>query len=144
MPTNEERREVARNIRDADLTKDASFYEEVKGWDHVRATRFVLVSNLGSAIGIDKAIFSIDDLKIRLADLIEPEPERTCYNMSDLQDCDCFICSECGEAFETARLEYDDDLFYSLNDAVHEDYYDRCDCDLNYCPHCGAKVVQNA
>lgn len=76
MPTNEERREVARNIRNADLTKHASYYEEVKGWDHVRATRFVLVSNLGSAIGIDKAIFSIDDLKIRLADLIEPEPER--------------------------------------------------------------------
>ena len=74
MPTNEERREVARNIRDADLTKYASYYEEVKGWDHVRATRFVLVSNLGSAIGIEKAIFSIDDLKIRLADLIEPEP----------------------------------------------------------------------
>lgn len=74
MPTNKERREVARNIRDADLTKYASYYEEVKGWDHVRATRFVLVSNLGSAIGIEKAIFSIDDLKIRLADLIEPEP----------------------------------------------------------------------
>lgn len=70
--------------------------------------------------------------------------ERTCHNMSDFQDCDCFICSECGEAFETARLEYDDDLFYSLNDAVHEDYYDRCDCDLNYCPHCGAKVIQDA
>lgn len=68
--------------------------------------------------------------------------ERTCHNMSDFQDCDCFICSECGEAFETARLEYDDDLFYSLNDAVHEDYYDRCDCDLNYCPNCGAKVVE--
>lgn len=73
--TNEERREVARNIRNADLTKYASYYEEVKGWDHVRATRFVLVSNLGSAIGIEKAIFSIDDLKIRLADLIEPDQD---------------------------------------------------------------------
>lgn len=115
MPTNEERREVARNIRNADLTKHASYYEEVKGWDHVRATRFVLVSNLGSAIGIDKAIFSIDDLKIRLADLIEPEPERTCQMVDN--GCE-LCCSECDR-----RHEYDDEP--------------------EYCMGCGAKVVEN-
>lgn len=119
MPTNEERREVARNIRNADLTKHASYYEEVKGWDHVRATRFVLVSNLGSAIGIDKAIFSIDDLKIRLADLIEPEPERTCKNESSKPG--IFTCSYCGADF------YDTEI----------------SGDWNYCPNCGAKVVEN-
>ena len=125
MPTNEERREVARNIRDADLTKDASYYEEVKGWDHVRATRFVLVSNLGSAIGIDKAIFSIDDLKIRLADLIEPEPERTCFVPYEYT----------GEPF-----------FHSIH--VHEL---SCGHDVRlyedapiYCPYCGAEVIKES
>ena len=116
MPTNEERREVARNIRNADLTKHASYYEEVKGWDHVRATRFVLVSNLGSAIGTDKAIFSIDDLKIRLADLIEPEPERTC-NRVKLYDTGGVWYEGCSKC----RNQLDD--------------YDV------YCSKCGAKVL---
>lgn len=142
MPTNEERREVARNIRNADLTKHASYYEEVKGWDHVRATRFVLVSNLGSAIGIDKAIFSIDDLKIRLADLIEPEPERTCHNLSEFQDCDCFTCSNCGESYEMRRLKYDIDEYCTLDDAIKALDYDGCYCDVRYCPNCGSKVIE--
>lgn len=124
MPTNEERREVARNIRDADLTKDASFYEEVKGWDHVRATRFVLVSNLGSAILIDKAIFSIDDLKIRLADLIEPEPERTCRiveneRYSDMYDGPIVSCTQCEAPLPK--------IFTGP---------------YNFCPNYGAKVIQ--
>ena len=118
MPTNKERRDVARNIRNADLTKHASYYEEVKGWDYVRATRFVLVSNLGSAIGIDKAIFSIDDLKIRLADLIEPEPERMCENESS--ELGIFTCSYCGADFYNTEISGD----------------------WNYCPNCGAKVVE--
>lgn len=131
MPTNEERREVARNIRNADLTKHASYYEEVKGWDHVRATRFVLVSNLGSAIGIDKAIFSIDDLKIRLADLIEPEQERTCSNVETPAGVDVdpefFRCSKCGceVMLRTGR-------WVALYGGK-----------MNYCPNCGAKVVEN-
>ena len=149
--TDEERREVARNIRNADLTKHASYYEEVKGWDHVRATRFVLVSNLGSAIGIDKAIFSIDDLKIRLADLIEPEPERTChivfgkcfhpqdedrcldkdnefFGFDYWQDCEFYGCrrlkagcSECGAVFKGGYLTKN-----------------------NYCQNCGARVIDDA
>ena len=48
-----------------------------------------------------------------LADLIEPEPERTC-RMAD-NGCE-FCCSECD-----GRCGYDDEP--------------------NYCPHCGAKVV---
>lgn len=117
--TDEERREVARNIRNADLTKHASYYEEVKGWDHVRATRFVLVSNLGSAIGIDKAIFSIDDLKIRLADLIEPEPERTCHAVEDVSvgGYVSWRCSECEQPINKAD---------------------------NYCSSCGVKVTPTA
>lgn len=130
MPTNEERREVARNIRNADLIKHASYYEEVKGWDHVRATRFVLVSNLGSAIGIEKAIFSIEDLKIRLADLIEPEPERTCRNVFGEDKFvthpeSMFKCSECG-------CRVTDCESYAIN----------IEGKWNYCPNCGLKVVE--
>lgn len=131
MPTNEERREVARKLR---------YIGEHGGPEWGTAACCI-----AECIGEDNYPLwgGSSPLFTKLAYLIEPEPERTCENMSDFQDCDCFICSECGEAFETARLEYDDDLFYSLNDAVHEDYYDRCGCDLNYCPNCGAKVVEN-
>lgn len=41
--------------------------------------------------------------------------ERTCHNLSDFQDCDCFICSECG---------------YSLGDPR-----------WFYCPKCGGKIT---
>jgi DNA-directed RNA polymerase subunit RPC12/RpoP len=143
MPTNEERREVARSIRNADLTKHASYYEEVKGWDHVRATRFVLVSNLGSAIGIDKAIFSIDDLKIRLADLIEPEPERTCK----------FVHHECRHPGEKDPCgKYQDCEWACAKDSL---YCSSCDKRVavsfaeqlkvkkySFCPYCGAKVIE--
>lgn len=143
--TDEERREVARNIRNADLTKHASYYEEVKGWDHVRATRFVLVSNLGSAIGIDKAIFSIDDLKIRLAVLIDPEPERTCKNLAFKEKADgtkpvydgiCFICSECDAYVQDSEC-YHSGLYPSYSSEEYQD-----EIKFSYCPNCGAKVVK--
>lgn len=48
----------------------------------------------------------------RLADLIEPAPERTCYPV--LED-GTLVCSECGEDIDGYGW--------------------------NYCPNCGAKVV---
>lgn len=69
--------------------------------------------------------------------------ERTCRNLSEFQDCDCLTCSNCGESHEIKRLEYDDDYYYSLDGAVKECNYDRCDCDVYYCPHCGAKVIND-
>ena len=105
-------------------------------------TSHVKCESCGSISEVVTESLSLSEVEKMAEEAWNTRVERTCHNMSDFQDCDCFICSECGEAFETARLEYDDDLFYSLNDAVHEDYYDRCDCDLNYCPNCGAKVVE--
>lgn len=64
----------------------------------------------------------------RLADLIEPEPEeRTCRDVS--RGGENFKCSECGTVVE---VEHDDSLLYigGLTD------------DFDYCPRCGAKVVE--
>lgn len=67
----------------------------------------------------------------RLADLIEPEPERTCH----IKLCDCtdslgqkmHRCSECG------ALMTDDVCFFE----------GELDIDgFHYCPNCGAKVVK--
>lgn len=64
---------------------------------------------------------------LRLADLIEPEPERTCRDVS--RGGENFKCSECGTVVE---VEHDDSLLYigGLTD------------DFDYCPGCGAKVVE--
>lgn len=56
-----------------------------------------------------------------LADLIEPEPERTCTMEYDTVHGD-FVCSECG-AFVKKRI------FFIKSS-------------LNYCPNCGAKVTK--
>lgn len=54
----------------------------------------------------------------KLAYLIEPEPERTCENESSVSG--IFTCSYCGADF------YDTEI----------------SGDWNYCPNCGARVVE--
>lgn len=107
MTTNDKRREVAERLRvlashrevDKELAEDAlGLYmgECIDGYDPV----------------------SVDDL----ADLIEPEPERTCKKRNHDTDnyyMRCCSCSEC-------------------NAGWFEDIYDK---PFSYCPHCGAKVV---
>ena len=99
MPTNEERREVAARLRvlashkaaDEELTLDAlGLYRgnNIEGFD----THCVM----------------------ELADLIEPEPERTCR--VDRRVPSNPFCSNCGKDWED---------------------------DWCYCPHCGAKVVSD-
>ena len=63
----------------------------------------------------------------RLADLIEPEPERTCR---DVGNNDKFVCSEC-----SASLDYEgrwDEPTYWVDDVAAV---------VEYCPSCGARVV---
>ena len=63
----------------------------------------------------------------RLADLIEPEPERTCR---DVGNNDKFVCSECG-----ARFDYEgwyDDPTYWVDDVAAA---------VKYCPNCRAMVI---
>ena len=102
MPTNDERREVAASLRrlashkaaDEELTLDAiGLYrgENIEGYD---------------TYGV-----------MHLADLIEPEPERTCKFLPYSEKSDDGICSMCG----AYMFEQD-----------------------NYCPNCGARVKENA
>lgn len=82
------------------------------------------------ACGLGRAVHA-SEICDRLADLIEPEPERTCWNKAVRNNkefppeyrTDNFICSACGALF-FADSEY-------INHPI----------DWAYCPDCGAKVV---
>lgn len=100
MPTNEERREVARKLRG----EKCGF----AGW----------VGSVYIALEVDGETAGCDMLDL-LADLIEPEPERTCENESSKPG--IFTCSYCGADFYDAEISGD----------------------WNYCPNCGAKVIEN-
>ena len=109
MPTNEERREVAARLRELDTSR---WYD---GMDEVCA----LEEACGCDVGQD---WQDMELKDRLAELIEPEPERTCaltHRSWDDGTCVWGVeCSECGSRFS----------------------YETGTC-WRYCPCCGAKVV---
>ena len=101
MLTNEKRREIATRLRnlashkaaDEEMTLDAlGLYrgENIEGYD---------------TYGV-----------MQLADLIEPEPERTCGLRSRLTGSYCYECSECGKGMKP---------------------------EWEYCQHCGAKVMRN-
>ena len=62
---------------------------------------------------------------------------KLCYNLSELHDCDCFTCSHCGASFQVEQIEYDDDLFCSIESAIDECEAIYRDCDVFFCPHCG-------
>ena len=124
-PTNEERREAAAWIRNGAHDIDINGY--------IKLAINVVDRGDGATWG---------QLALKLADLIEPEPEQTCHNLSEFQDCDCFTCSNCGESYEMRRLEYDIDEYCTLDDAIKALDYDGCCCDVRYCPNCGAKVVE--
>ena len=112
MPTNEERREVAARLRnlashkasDEELTLDAlGLYrgENIEGYD---------------TYGV-----------MHLADLIEPEPERTCKNITGgdvpfhCSECDCVTLYD--EVRETGIMAE-----MGMLDAP------------NYCPNCGLRI----
>lgn len=78
----------------------------------------------------DGAWYRLEDV-LRLADLIEPAPERTCRNEADalneregFETYD-FVCSECG--YNELKRDADRVLCLRL-------------FDLNYCRMCGARV----
>lgn len=131
MPTIEERREAARKLRETG--KEVG--EGALLWYHI-----------SRALGVDLTIGGEAAANV-LAELIEPEPERTCHFEPDVteikydendneietgepaEDCSAFECSECG---------------YPM---LYDPYIGRFDyCEpykphFKYCPNCGAKVV---
>lgn len=126
--TNEERRSIAAQLRC--IARELRFYQACG--EQIEPARFrrVLVE-AQEATGT----FNLPDTAAvleRYADLIEPEPERTCRAESRYRDDDsspwpCFACSECGE-----KLIYRD---------VVTDYGEESCEMLPYCAGCGAKVV---
>lgn len=115
MVTDDERRAVAARIRE--LRKHA--------WDE--SSVFDLLGCAVEECGLDDT----DQLFARLADLIEPEPERTCHiKISDCTDSlgqKMYRCSECGS------LTTDDACFFEGEPDIDG---------FSYCPNCGAKVVE--
>lgn len=113
MPTNDERREVARKLREIVPERFNSILYGIH------------LSNVG--IGPCAQIVSahsciIRDVACRLADLIEPEPERTCKmvekqwdNGMSVWDCQCTSCGE--------KFEYENGHTW------------------RFCPECGARIV---
>lgn len=125
MPTNEERREVAAKLR---VLADENTVTATPNFNHV------LFGALGGEPPVPPSNPTLGDLEAydkallyRLADLIEPEQERTCrMEVNWDYDGDCpayyrdYVCSECKDNF----------IYYK---------YSR----VSYCPNCGAKVVGN-
>ena len=105
MPTNEKRREVAVRL----------------------ALAGAGIPMLGDGMK-DRRADCAEDALVRLADLIEPESERTCRMKYDHVRLG-IVCAECGECLDVptcdARDE-DGDLVYG---------------ECRFCPNCGAKVV---
>lgn len=116
-PTNEERREVAERLRNMtcrDCRYAEQFYELLKE----------TVMNVWD-------FHEFDDVADRLADLIEPEPERTCrieYVYAEGSAWPHAACSECGGSLS----------YYDTVNEYGEESMDPCP----YCPNCGAKVVE--
>ena len=107
MPTNEERREVAARLRELDTSR---WYD---GMDEV----YALEEACGCDVGQD---WQDMELKDRLAELIEPEPERTCKLIPFIEDDGSVFIENCSEC-DAAVLSR---------------------CEFNYCPNCGAKLVR--
>lgn len=115
MITDDERREVARRLREVDMDDFGSYSEEHE----------VIETILGCWLGCKH---ENEPLNERLADLIEPEPERTCHikpnDHSDFGELPYF-CDRCG---------------VYLNDRYMYTWTGRCR-KFERCPNCGAKVV---
>lgn len=113
MPTNDERREVAENLRNMCIY-GCSWKEE-------------FYDLLGEAVMDESSVYEFDDVARRLADLIEPE-ERTCHmecvKSGPFYDVFRFDC--CGKEYSESRT---DDGATELPLAV--------------CPFCGARVVDD-
>lgn len=130
MPTNEERRECAKKLREIELVKLPDAGRELEE----------VHKAIGCWFGQDHFSQEFND---RLADLIEPEPERTCK----------FIHHECRHPNEKdACGKYQDCEWSCAKDSLYCSSCDKCVAvsfgrqlkvkKYSFCPYCGAKVVE--
>lgn len=92
--------------------------------DESYAAAEVVFRNLRHLLGFNET-YSVHAVANRLADLIEPLPERTCRNeppMSEEGQRNGFLCTACG--------------YKCFTDTNWGKFH------WNYCPNCGAKVVE--
>lgn len=114
MPTDDERRKIARKLRAA-----AVYLPDDIDSDDLEMAIATTVCNYD--------VPNVERLLNRLADLIEPEPERTCRDVGHNNK---FVCSEC-----SASLDYEghwDEPTYWVDDVAAA---------VEYCPSCGARVI---
>lgn len=117
MPTNDERREVAAKLREK--------HNERVGTLEPQSIYIQAMNRLDDILD---CLPKRRDVLLDLADLIEPELERTC-RFNDAPDKAVAICSACG--FEAGIYDcdwYDDDPKYVYTG--------------KYCSECGARVVK--
>lgn len=122
MPTNDERREVAARLREKYREKYCPGVWQVQS---VNDQIWMYLKDLEACLPDGYSAFNV------LADLIEPEPERTCRNIASESDREWgnpFICSECGADPHDAESYY-----CGFSSGEH---------DWRFCPSCGAKVIR--
>lgn len=112
-PTSDERREVAARLRTAAKTKSGSA-------DYLWNRLQIAVNGWKFGDVIDESYVFDNDVLARLADLID-----TTCRMTNTSSCNGLgmwgcVCSACGANIECLRAK-----------------------SINYCPHCGARVVND-
>lgn len=111
MPTNDERREVAARLRENEYGLEHFTLMEILGFDKDAEPYFDGHHRRPEHLA--------EDMRMRLADLIEPEPERTCLWKRDANG---IYEGRCGIMWEF----------------VHGNTFEN---GVRYCPKCGAKVM---
>lgn len=128
MISDEERREVAHRLREVtDGERAAMFLEEI------------LCGILGDRYCRDGE-FQISDklILLRLADLIEPDEDDMCCDVSDGGS--VFECSRCGCAVSLRTAEVD--VFENATYGPTLTMPNGRGGELSFCPHCGARIIK--
>lgn len=123
MVTDEERREIARKLREIDTSDDPLSNIDMD----VQIEEVIGVREVADPWPTYEWCLAHNQKYLnRLADLIEPEPERTCRMTKiggDRVLAGWWECSECGPVYPPCKDEI-------------------AKWALRKCPHCGAKVVE--
>lgn len=119
MPTTDERRQVAARLRENEYGLEHFTLMEILGFDKDAEPYFDGYRRRPEHLA--------EDMRMRLADLIEPEPENTCHmefrKRGAIYDVFYFDC--CDEEYAESRT---DQYVSGISGRV--------------CPYCGAKVVE--
>jgi hypothetical protein len=124
MISNDERREVARRLREVNPYRNQSYTVPYNRYTPAAEYLAELAGALGYSPKNDVSRLGFQN---HLADLIEPEPERTCrvecYPPGYEDNLHYEVCSECGTILTASRPG------------------DRHAARASYCPSCGALVI---